>query len=52
MTAKPPTREQVARAAGVLGLSLDSADLEAWLEEYSLGQLWEKNELGGRPASA
>jgi predicted ATPase len=23
--------------------------LEKWLEDYSLGQLWEKNELGGRP---
>lgn len=22
---------------------------ETWLEDYSLGQLWEKNELGGRP---
>ena len=31
---------------------LDANDLEAWLEEYSLGQLWEKNELGGRPARA
>ncbi|MBF8275735.1 MAG: hypothetical protein HW390_808 [Candidatus Brocadiaceae bacterium] len=28
---------------------LDSAKLTDWLEEYSLGQLWEKNELGGRP---
>jgi predicted ATPase len=28
---------------------LDSAKLSAWLEDYSLGQLWEKNELGGRP---
>ncbi len=28
---------------------LDSARLATWLEEYSLGQLWEKNELGGRP---
>lgn len=27
-----------------------SAELEEWLEEYSLGQLWEKNEIGGRPA--
>src|ERR1019366_3769281 len=25
------------------------AQLAAWLEDYSLGQLWEKNELGGRP---
>ena len=30
---------------------LASQDLEEWLEEYSLGQLWEKNELGGRPRS-
>lgn len=28
---------------------LDPQKLSAWLEEYSLGQLWEKNELGGRP---
>ena len=28
---------------------LDSAGLGDWLEEYGLGQLWEKNELGGRP---
>ena len=27
----------------------DSSRLESWLESYSLGQLWEKNELGGRP---
>jgi predicted ATPase len=30
---------------------LDSARLEAWLEDYSLGQLWEKNEFGARPGS-
>ena len=29
---------------------LARAELEAWLDDYSLGQLWEKNELGGRPA--
>lgn len=29
---------------------LDAAQLEEWLKEYSLGELWEKNELGGRPA--
>lgn len=29
---------------------LESAGLETWLERYSLGQLWEKNEIGGRPA--
>ena len=29
---------------------LDPARLKSWLEDYSLGQLWEKNEIGGRPA--
>jgi predicted ATPase len=28
---------------------LEPAPLATWLGEYSLGQLWEKNELGGRP---
>ncbi len=28
---------------------LESAGLVSWLQDYSLGQLWEKNELGGRP---
>lgn len=28
---------------------LNTANLEAWLHDYSLGQLWEKNEFGGRP---
>ncbi|MBV8311578.1 MAG: AAA family ATPase [Planctomycetaceae bacterium] len=28
---------------------LQSQDLAVWLEEYSLGQLWEKNQFGGRP---
>jgi predicted ATPase len=28
---------------------LESAKLNGWLENYSLGQLWEKNEFGGRP---
>ena len=28
---------------------LESPQLAKWLEDYSLGQLWEKNELGGRP---
>jgi predicted ATPase len=28
---------------------LDPKDLQDWLTDYSLGQLWEKNELGGRP---
>ena len=29
---------------------LDRAELEEWLKDYSLGQLWEKNEIGGRPS--
>ena len=28
---------------------LDAGRLATWLENYSLGQLWRKNELGGRP---
>ncbi len=28
---------------------LDSKALDAWLNEYSLGELWQKNVLGGRP---
>ena len=28
---------------------LDDSELAVWLEDYSLGQLWEKNILGGRP---
>jgi predicted ATPase len=30
---------------------LDSANLSVWLQEYSLGELWQKNVLGGRPGS-
>ncbi len=29
----------------------ESAELKKWLEDYSLGQLWEKNEIGGNPTS-
>jgi len=28
---------------------VDQQRLSSWLEEYSLGELWEKNVLGGRP---
>ena len=28
---------------------LDASKLEAWLEDYTLGQLWEKNQIGGNP---
>jgi predicted ATPase len=31
---------------------LEPERLKKWLEDYSLGQLWEKNELGGRPTPA
>jgi predicted ATPase len=31
---------------------LDPDDLTEWLEDYSLGELWEKNQIGGRPGSA
>lgn len=30
---------------------LDPVRLQSWLEDYSLGELWEKNELGGRPTA-
>jgi predicted ATPase len=30
-------------------IRLNSDRLASWLEDYSLGQLWEKNEFGGRP---
>jgi predicted ATPase len=28
---------------------LQSSELAIWLEDYSLGQLWEKNQFGGQP---
>jgi predicted ATPase len=28
---------------------LDSEKLDVWLQEFSIGDLWEKNVLGGRP---
>jgi predicted ATPase len=28
---------------------LNEQEIESWLDEYSLGELWEKNVLGGRP---
>ncbi|MDE2686261.1 MAG: AAA family ATPase [Chloroflexota bacterium] len=39
------------RVDGATEFTPQRADkLEVWLREYSLGELWEKNELGGRPA--
>lgn len=29
---------------------LDANQFESWLEDYSVGELWEKNILGGRPS--
>jgi len=29
---------------------LDAQALTGWLEEYGLGDLWEKNVIGGRPS--
>ncbi|OHB59194.1 MAG: hypothetical protein A2167_07390 [Planctomycetes bacterium RBG_13_46_10] len=29
---------------------LNKGDLEVWLKDYSLGELWQKNIFGGRPA--
>lgn len=38
------------RAGGGTQLKrLENEKLASWLETYGLGQLWEKNELGGRP---
>lgn len=31
---------------------LPEGEFDEWLEDYSLGQLWEKAEFGGRPGSA
>lgn len=30
---------------------LNDRELAAWLDEYALGELWEKNLIGGRPAA-
>jgi predicted ATPase len=29
---------------------LSEEDFSTWLEDYSIGELWEKNVLGGRPS--
>ncbi|MFY9178686.1 MAG: AAA family ATPase, partial [Venatoribacter sp.] len=29
---------------------LDEKDFDAWLEDYTVGELWQKNILGGRPS--
>lgn len=41
------------RVRGATEISrLDAEQLEVWLERYSLGELWEKNELGGGPTGS
>jgi predicted ATPase len=30
---------------------LDRKSLETWLEDYSLGDLWQKNQFGGQPTT-
>ena len=40
--------DRVDGATRITRLEIDK--LKVWLEDYSLGQLWEKNEFGGRPA--
>jgi len=35
--------------AGTTYRRLDQADLASWIEDYSLGEIWEKNIIGGRP---
>ena len=41
----------VEREDGVSTLKrLNAEDLKGWMEEYSLGELWEKNIFGGRPS--
>ena len=37
------------QAHGTVAQRLSSARLAPWLADFSLGQLWAKNELGGRP---
>lgn len=46
-----PAEILVARqqGGGTLFDRLDTSALQDWLDEYSLGELWEKGELGGRP---
>ena len=47
---EPPDVLVADRIDGATQLTrLESDQLGAWLQDYSLGQLWEKNELGGRP---
>jgi predicted ATPase len=48
LTATPEAVVVCERAKGMTTMHrLDRGDLKAWLERYSLGQLWRKGEIGG-----
>lgn len=48
---RPEDTVVVERTWGETTLTRKSSDeLRPWLEEFSLGQLWEKNHIGGRPS--
>lgn len=36
--------------SGTVFKRLDEADFASWLEDYTVGELWQKNILGGRPS--
>lgn len=36
--------------SGTVCKRLDEAEFTSWLEDYSIGELWQKNILGGRPS--
>lgn len=37
-------------AGGSVFKRLDEAEFSSWLEDYTIGELWQKNILGGRPS--
>ena len=37
------------RTEGTTFKRFNNQDLSEWLEEYSIGEIWEKNLIGGRP---
>ena len=36
--------------SGTVVKRLDEDDFASWLEDYTIGELWQKNILGGRPS--
>ena len=44
-------RAQERREIGSVFIRPDREKLSVWLEDYSVGELWEKNLIGGRPGS-